>query len=226
MQYAAVINEFLAELYGGETFTLSSQPPREKSTRGLDRPTSLFPLRRPFKSSPSPTRPRPVQDYVDPTPGDETVGPLHRERQGQASRVQGRIRRTFLAPVRIRGQGGPPGGFAPARPPPPLACQRFVNERARKDQDRLVPVRKWSYRWPEAKASARSRHGQSGRPATHLKTVVRKDLWVRVPRPPPNVPLTCAFAFRTRWILPLCTPVRKTVVALPGPFGVALTRPE
>jgi hypothetical protein len=37
-------------------------------------------------------------------------------------------------------------GFAPAHPPAMLACQRFVNERARKDRDRLVPVRKLSRR--------------------------------------------------------------------------------
>jgi hypothetical protein len=75
-------------------------------------------------------------------------------------------------------------GFAPARPPATLACRRFVNERARKDQDRLAPVRKWSYRWPAQIASDRSRQDQSGRPATHLKPVARKGLWVRIPRPP------------------------------------------
>jgi hypothetical protein len=66
-------------------------------------------------------------------------------------------------------------GFAPAHPPATLACQRFVNERARKDQDRLVPVRKWSYRWPAQIASGRSSQDQSGRPATHLKTVCPKE---------------------------------------------------
>src|SRR5918996_5730165 len=67
--------------------------------------------------------------------------------------------------------------------PARVACQRFVNERARKDRDRLVPVRKLPCRRPAQIASGRSTQGQSGRPATHLKTVVRKDSWVRVPRP-------------------------------------------
>jgi hypothetical protein len=113
------------------------------------------------------------------TSSKEAVHP-HGRKPGHLLKTVGLAQRYRTAPPLF----GSLPGFAPAHPPATLACQRFVNERARKDQDRLVPVRKWSYRWPAQIASGRSSQDQSGRPATHLKTVVRKDLGVRVPRPP------------------------------------------
>jgi hypothetical protein len=56
--------------------------------------------------------------------------------------------------------------------------------RDRKSQEATGLLRKWDRHRPGQIVVARPRQEESGCCAYDLKTVVRKDLWVRVPRPP------------------------------------------
>jgi hypothetical protein len=76
-------------------------------------------------------------------------------------------------------------------------CARIGNPRFRKRQEQLEepgPIRKQAASSTCTNGSIRFAQEESGWYAHKLKTVARKGLWVRVPRPPLNGPLTWAFA--------------------------------
>jgi hypothetical protein len=56
--------------------------------------------------------------------------------------------------------------------------------RDQRSHDEPGPIRKMDCRRPAEAGVVKFRQEESGRRAHNLKTVVRKDLWVRVPRPP------------------------------------------
>jgi hypothetical protein len=61
-------------------------------------------------------------------------------------------------------------------------------------QDDPGPLRKQSRPSTRQSGGVRATRDRSGHPANNLKTVARKGLWVRVPRPPLKGPLTSTFA--------------------------------